>query len=194
MFITLLAVTFTLKFATHLTHTYFKQHEDTIWHYYKWKKHTEESKDHENIDYNVIIYSHVFPLCHIVKITWLGVKDDEINKFFLICQQNPDTDPTPENEARKSLLAHAKSRPDSQSLEGKRLVSDREWMLLQEEVSWSFWWFQWWKNASCNVKLSNENPGPFFLRLWENKKCICFWLALACYNITVIVIIFIPYI
>jgi len=53
-------------------------------------------------------------------------------------EHNPDTDPTPENEARKSLLAHAKSRPDSQSLEGKRLVSDREWMLLQEEVSWSF--------------------------------------------------------
>jgi len=34
------------------------------------KKNTEESEDHENIDYNVIIYSHVFPLYHIVKITW----------------------------------------------------------------------------------------------------------------------------
>ncbi|KAL4223722.1 growth factor [Mactra antiquata] len=44
------------------------------------------------------------------------------------------TDPTPENEARKSLLATAKSKTDNVSLQGKRLVSDKEWRLMQEEL------------------------------------------------------------
>lgn len=44
------------------------------------------------------------------------------------------TDPTPENEARKTLLASVRSKPDSISLQGKRLVSDKEWKLVQEEL------------------------------------------------------------
>ncbi|KAK7487813.1 hypothetical protein BaRGS_00020954 [Batillaria attramentaria] len=44
------------------------------------------------------------------------------------------TDPTPEVEARRSLLAAAKAKSEHMSLEGKRLVSEREWHLLQEEV------------------------------------------------------------
>ncbi|XP_025090931.1 rab GTPase-binding effector protein 1-like isoform X1 [Pomacea canaliculata] len=44
------------------------------------------------------------------------------------------TDPTPEVEARKNLLAAAKAKSDHISLEGKRLVSEREWHLLQEEI------------------------------------------------------------
>ncbi|XP_052800811.1 rab GTPase-binding effector protein 1-like isoform X1 [Mya arenaria] len=43
-------------------------------------------------------------------------------------------DPTPENEARKSLVASAKLKQEGVSLEGRRLVSDREWSLLQEEL------------------------------------------------------------
>lgn len=44
------------------------------------------------------------------------------------------TDPTPENEAKKLLLASAKSKSDSVSLQGKRLVSEKEWKLMQEEL------------------------------------------------------------
>ncbi|XP_060582022.1 rab GTPase-binding effector protein 1-like [Ruditapes philippinarum] len=44
------------------------------------------------------------------------------------------TAPTPENEARKSLIASAKSKTDSISLQGKRLVSDKEWRLMQEQL------------------------------------------------------------
>jgi hypothetical protein len=46
--------------------------------------------------------------------------------------------PTPENEARKSLIASAKSKTDSISLQGKRLVSDKEWRLMQEQVNFLF--------------------------------------------------------
>ncbi|KAL3857529.1 hypothetical protein ACJMK2_012189 [Sinanodonta woodiana] len=45
------------------------------------------------------------------------------------------TDPTPEVEARKHLLDIVKKpRPDRMTLDGKRLVSDKEWELLQEEL------------------------------------------------------------
>lgn len=44
------------------------------------------------------------------------------------------TDPTPEVEARRNLLAAAKAKSEHLSLEGKRLVSEREWHLLQEEM------------------------------------------------------------
>ncbi|XP_053376011.1 rab GTPase-binding effector protein 1-like isoform X2 [Mercenaria mercenaria] len=44
------------------------------------------------------------------------------------------TAPTPENEARKNLMASAKSKTDTISLQGKRLVSDKEWKLMQEEL------------------------------------------------------------
>jgi hypothetical protein len=43
-------------------------------------------------------------------------------------------DPTPEVEARRTLLAVAKAKSDQFPLEGKRLVSEREWQLLQDEV------------------------------------------------------------
>ncbi|KAK6190582.1 hypothetical protein SNE40_002416 [Patella caerulea] len=49
-------------------------------------------------------------------------------------QMKAITDLTPEVEARKSLLAVAKSKSDILSLEGKRLVSEREWKLLQQEM------------------------------------------------------------
>ncbi|WAR04005.1 RABE1-like protein [Mya arenaria] len=39
-----------------------------------------------------------------------------------------------QNEARKSLVASAKLKQEGVSLEGRRLVSDREWSLLQEEL------------------------------------------------------------
>ena len=45
------------------------------------------------------------------------------------------SDPTPEVEARRTLLAVAKAKSEQFPLEGKRLVSEREWHLLQEEVS-----------------------------------------------------------
>ncbi|CAL1528515.1 unnamed protein product [Lymnaea stagnalis] len=46
------------------------------------------------------------------------------------------TDPTPETEAYKSLVAGVKSKPSTGklNLEGKRLVSEKEWALLQEEM------------------------------------------------------------
>ncbi|XP_076452768.1 rab GTPase-binding effector protein 1-like isoform X2 [Babylonia areolata] len=44
------------------------------------------------------------------------------------------TDPTPETEARRTLLAMAKAKSEQFPLEGKRLVSEREWHLLQEEI------------------------------------------------------------
>ncbi|XP_059165915.1 rab GTPase-binding effector protein 1-like isoform X2 [Physella acuta] len=46
------------------------------------------------------------------------------------------TDPTPETEAYKSLVAGVKSKAGAskQNLEGKRLVSEKEWSLLQEEM------------------------------------------------------------
>lgn len=45
-------------------------------------------------------------------------------------------DPTPEAEAHKSLVAGIKSKSGSSklNLEGKRLVSEAEWILLEEEV------------------------------------------------------------
>lgn len=44
------------------------------------------------------------------------------------------TDPTPEAEARRNLLAVAKAKSEQFPLEGKRLVSEREWQLLQDEI------------------------------------------------------------
>ena len=43
-------------------------------------------------------------------------------------------DPTPETEARQHLLATVKSKSETLSLEGRRLVSDEVWNLLQQEV------------------------------------------------------------
>lgn len=46
---------------------------------------------------------------------------------------NPD--PTPENEISQSLLASAKAKvSDSVSMVGRRLVSEKEWHALQDEV------------------------------------------------------------
>lgn len=44
-------------------------------------------------------------------------------------------DLTPELEVRKSLLDSARAELESFSLIGKRLVSETEWQLLEEEVS-----------------------------------------------------------
>lgn len=44
------------------------------------------------------------------------------------------TDPTPDNEIRRHLIANAKSKTDNVSLEGKRLVSEKEWTLVQQEL------------------------------------------------------------
>ncbi|KAH9515131.1 hypothetical protein Btru_019283 [Bulinus truncatus] len=46
------------------------------------------------------------------------------------------TDPTPESEAYMSLVAGIRSKPgpSKQNLQGKRLVSEKEWSLLQEEM------------------------------------------------------------
>lgn len=44
------------------------------------------------------------------------------------------SDITPELEARKSLLDNARAEMESFSLVGKRLVSEKEWQLLEEEV------------------------------------------------------------
>ena len=44
-------------------------------------------------------------------------------------------DLTPELEVRKSLLDSARAELESFSLVGKRLVSETEWQLLEEEVS-----------------------------------------------------------
>ncbi|GFO20972.1 Rab GTPase-binding effector protein 1 [Plakobranchus ocellatus] len=51
-------------------------------------------------------------------------------------QMKAITDPNPESEALKSLLASQKSKPGGSKVnfEGKRLVSEREWALLQEEM------------------------------------------------------------
>ena len=49
-------------------------------------------------------------------------------------------DPTPETEARQHLLATVKSKSETLSLEGRRLVSDEVWNLLQQEV-WSCTFF-----------------------------------------------------
>lgn len=44
------------------------------------------------------------------------------------------TDPTPEAEAHNSLLASVKAKTDAISLEGRRVVSEKEWELLQQEL------------------------------------------------------------
>ena len=45
------------------------------------------------------------------------------------------SDPTPEVEASQSLLAHAKAKlGDTISMVGKRLVSEKEWQAIQQEV------------------------------------------------------------
>ncbi|XP_074642216.1 rab GTPase-binding effector protein 1-like [Tubulanus polymorphus] len=49
-------------------------------------------------------------------------------------QQKAITDPTPEAQAHESLLASVKARPNDISLVGKRLVSEREWQMLQYEM------------------------------------------------------------
>ncbi|GFR74029.1 rab GTPase-binding effector protein 1-like [Elysia marginata] len=51
-------------------------------------------------------------------------------------QMKAITDPNPESEAHKSLLASHKSKPGGLKVnyDGKRLVSEREWALLQEEM------------------------------------------------------------
>lgn len=50
-------------------------------------------------------------------------------------QMKAITDPTPESEAHKSLMANVRtSQQSGPALEGKRMVSEREWGLLQEEM------------------------------------------------------------
>ncbi|XP_005107498.1 rab GTPase-binding effector protein 1 isoform X2 [Aplysia californica] len=50
-------------------------------------------------------------------------------------QMKAITDPTPETEAHKSLVASVRAAKSGKvNLEGKRLVSEREWALLQEEM------------------------------------------------------------
>uniref|UniRef100_A0A0L8FWQ6 Rabaptin GTPase-Rab5 binding domain-containing protein n=1 Tax=Octopus bimaculoides TaxID=37653 RepID=A0A0L8FWQ6_OCTBM len=49
-------------------------------------------------------------------------------------QRRAITDPTPEAEAHNSLLASVKSRTEGISLEGRRMVSEKEWELLQQEL------------------------------------------------------------
>jgi len=50
-------------------------------------------------------------------------------------QMKAITDPTPESEAHKTLMANVRtSALAGAALEGKRLVSEREWGLLQEEM------------------------------------------------------------
>lgn len=44
------------------------------------------------------------------------------------------TDPTPETEARKSLLASVKVKNERISKEGRRIVSEKEWDLLQQQL------------------------------------------------------------
>lgn len=43
-------------------------------------------------------------------------------------------DPTPELQLRQSLIASAKSKVDRISVDGKRLVGQKEWDLLQQQV------------------------------------------------------------
>lgn len=62
--------------------------------------------------------------------------------FYFICV----LDLTPELEVRKSLLDSARAELESFSLVGKRLVSETEWQLLEEEVS--FFYFK------CLLRLS----------------------------------------
>lgn len=50
-------------------------------------------------------------------------------------QQKALLDPTPESEISKTLLATAKAKMEAISMIGKRLVSDKEWEMLQKEVS-----------------------------------------------------------
>lgn len=44
-------------------------------------------------------------------------------------------DPTPETEARKSLLANVRVKNERISKEGRRIVSEKEWDLLQQQVT-----------------------------------------------------------
>ncbi|VDI26251.1 Rab GTPase-binding effector protein 1 [Mytilus galloprovincialis] len=44
------------------------------------------------------------------------------------------TDPTPELQLRQSLIASAKSKVDRISVDGKRLVGQKEWDLLQQQL------------------------------------------------------------
>lgn len=44
------------------------------------------------------------------------------------------TDPTPELQLRQSLIASAKSKVDRISIDGKRLVGQKEWDLLQQQL------------------------------------------------------------
>jgi len=44
------------------------------------------------------------------------------------------TDPTPAAEASQSLIASIKAKAESFSTVGKRLVSEKEWDMMQKEV------------------------------------------------------------
>ena len=54
--------------------------------------------------------------------------------FILLSPCLVSIDPTPDTEARNSMMAAAKMRRDQFLPKGKRLVSDREWHLLHQEV------------------------------------------------------------
>lgn len=56
------------------------------------------------------------------------IKQCTNNQYLLL-------DLTPEYEVRKSLLDSARAELESVSLVGKRLVSETEWQLLEEEVN-----------------------------------------------------------
>ncbi|XP_052832943.1 rab GTPase-binding effector protein 1 isoform X2 [Octopus bimaculoides] len=57
-----------------------------------------------------------------------------VKKSFSSSDVSDIQDPTPEAEAHNSLLASVKSRTEGISLEGRRMVSEKEWELLQQEL------------------------------------------------------------
>ena len=65
--------------------------------------------------------------------------DEDDNGKFRLERVNINSpaviDPTPEAEASQSLLASVRAKIDPISMVGKRLVSEKEWELLQKDVS-----------------------------------------------------------
>ena len=77
--------------------------------------------------------------CCVIEVWWCSIHDGE--SYFIgslvTCWIAFPSDPTPENELSQSLVASAKARvSDSMSVVGRRLVSEREWQALQDEVKY----------------------------------------------------------
>ncbi|XP_052246058.1 rab GTPase-binding effector protein 1-like isoform X2 [Dreissena polymorpha] len=104
---------------------------------------TSLKKSHSNLDINLLSDQDYFDsslhetksLTEMDNLT-VRISPEKVIQVPLLneAQMRAITDPTPDSEVRNRLLATAKSKTNTISLEGRRLVSDKEWALVQEEL------------------------------------------------------------